>query len=178
MAYFGTKRCILILGALLLINLALFSIPGVPGSTARITASAPDQTPPDILGIYSPEVVTTFLETIGAEGRAQYQIMHLTTDLAFPLVYGLSLFSLLSWLTLRLNLQAQWIPWLGLLATGFDLAENFTFVFITDRYPQEFSGLTWLAQVFTIGKFAMVGISILAALYLGLRKLSQTLTHS
>lgn len=173
MAYFGTKRCSLILGVLLLINLALFSIPGVPGSTARITASAPDQTPPDILGIYSPEVVTTFLETIGAEGRAQYQIMHLTTDLAFPLVYGLFLFSLLSRLTLSLNLRVQWIPWLGLVATGFDLAENITFLFITHRYPQAFPGLIWLAQVFTLGKFAVIGISLIMALYLWIRKIRE-----
>jgi len=165
----GQKKVTLLFGVLLLLNLLLFNIAVFPGSTPEITAAAPDQTIPDMMGLYSPEDVYDFLTEITAEGRESYQFMHLTTDLAFPLVYGLFLVSLLSRLFLALEGLPRWLPFLGLIPAGFDLAENFTLVFITSRFPAFLPGLTHLAQFFTLAKFLGLAGVVLLIVFLAIK---------
>lgn len=167
---FGQRKLILVLTVLFLLNLALFSLPDVPGSTFNITAAAPDLQIPDTLGIYSPEKVHAFLQAIGPEGRAAYQWMHFTTDLAFPLVYGWLLFAILCRCVLNTSSKFQRLPFLGWLIAAVDLAENFTLVAITDRYPTFSPALTRLAQVFTIAKFAGIALSLAAIIFLWVKK--------
>ncbi|MDY6873579.1 MAG: hypothetical protein SVR81_06390, partial [Chloroflexota bacterium] len=93
---FGQRWIVLLLSGLFLLNLLLFSLPAFPGSQPQILAAAPTRQIPDMMGIYSPEAVNDFLADIGPSGRAAYQLMHFSSDLAFPLVYGLLLFALIS----------------------------------------------------------------------------------
>jgi len=78
------KKLIIILGVLLLINTAFFSLPVLPGSLSKITEQAPEQNPSDVMIFYSPNEVCEFLKAIGPDGRQAFQIMHLTIDLSFP----------------------------------------------------------------------------------------------
>lgn len=166
----GQKKVILPLTIIFLINLALFSIPGFPGSRPMILSSAADLNIPDMMGIYSPEDVYHFLETIGAEGRSAYQAMHFTSDLAFPLIYGALLFSALCWATSKAQVKARWLPFIAFFPTLVDLAENFTLVIITGRFPNFLPGLTHLAQVFTILKFTGIGVSFIALVILVIKE--------
>ena len=166
----GQKKIILPLIIIFLINLALFSIPSVPGSSPMILSSAGDLTIPDMMGIYSPEEVYHFLESIGEEGRTAYQTMHFGTDLAFPLVYGLLLFALLSRATQKTLPKLPWLPFIAFFPTLVDLAENFTLVNITAHFPAFLPGLTQLAQVFTILKFSGIGVALIVLVILLIRK--------
>ena len=163
-------RNILIRSVLFVVNLALFSLPGVPGSTPSIVAAAPNLTPPDMMGLYSPQAVNTFLEAIGPAGREAYHWMHLTLDLAFPLIYG-SLICLVLARQVGSNTSAgAWLPWLGLAAAIADLLENFILLYITDHFPAPLPGLAMAAQVFTLLKFGLIIISLMVAAVLGIQK--------
>ena len=162
----GQKKVILPLLAIFLINLALFSLPGLPGSRPVILAAAENLTIPDMKGIYSPEYIYGFLESIGPAGRSAYQSMHFTTDLAFPLVYGALLFSLLCGAANKAHLRTRWLPFIAFFPTIIDLAENFTFVYITNQFPTSLPGLTRMAQVFTIMKFGGIIFCLLVIIFL------------
>ena len=166
----GQTKVVLPLTIIFLINLALFSIPGFPGSSPMILSSAADLNIPDMMGIYSPEDVYHFLETIGAAGRSAYQTMHFATDLAFPLVYGALLFSALCWATHKAQIKTRWLPFIAVFPTLVDLAENFTLVTITARFPDFLPGLTRLAQVFTILKFTGISVSFIVLIILVIKK--------
>ncbi len=167
---FGQKKVVLPLFIIFLINLAFFSIPGIPGSRPAILSSAGDLNIPDMMGIYSPQEVYHFLDTIGAEGRSAYQTMHFATDLVFPLIYGALLFSALCWATHKTQVKARWLPFIAFFPTLVDLAENFTLVTITARFPDFLPGWTEVAQVFTILKFTGIGASFLALIILVIKK--------
>ena len=117
-----------------------------------------------LLQAFSVALVDAFLEAIGTEGRAAYQTMHTTTDFAFPLIYGLFLFALLSRLTIKQQLPL-WLPWMALVATIADLVENFTLMRLTSHYPDFQPGLAHLAQVATIIKFAFIVLSAACLLW-------------
>ena len=150
---FNNPRITLVLGILVLVNLALFSLPALAGSRPKILASAPELAVPDMKGIYSPDYVYDFLTAIGPAGRHAFQMMHFTTDLVFPLLYGLLLFAMLCRLVSQQAGGNVHLPLLALLPVASDLAENFSLVMITAQYPAFHPRLTWLAQGFTLLKF-------------------------
>jgi len=167
---FGKPGVILVLGILLLVNLALFSLPALAGSQPRILAAAPDLSIPDMKGFYSPAYIAAFLAAIGPQGRHAYQMMHFTTDLAFPFIYGLFLFAVLC---RQVNLGKSphpALPLIALLPLAADLAENFSMVAITANFPAALSGLVWLAQAFTILKFGGIGLCVVVIAVLLVRK--------
>ena len=150
---FGKPKVILLLASLFVVNLILFSIPALAGSRPQILAEAPGYTVPDMKAVYSPAYVHDFLSAIGPAGRHAYQMMHLTTDLAFPFAYGLLLFTLLCRSANQGKGMPSWLPFLVILPVAADLAENFTMMAITASFPAYRAGLTWLAQAFTLLKF-------------------------
>jgi len=154
---------------LLLINTTFFSLPGFPGSLSKITEQAPEQNPPDVKMFYSPNEVCEFLKAIWPEGRQAFQIMHLTIDLSFPLLYGMLFFILIKHLASRLSKSFEPLPWLGLLTAVMDLAENLSHVFITNQFPSCKPNLVKVAQIFTISKFSLIIICLSLIGYLTLR---------
>lgn len=170
---FGQTKFIFPLAVLFTVNLLLFSLPGLPGSRPVILTAAEDGVNiPDIMGLYSPEEVYHFLDSIGPGGRSAYQIMHFATDLAFPMVYGALLFALLCQQAQKAPEKWHWLPFITLVPVAFDLAENFTMVAITARFPDFLPGLTRLAQVFTIVKFSSLVLCVITIISLGFTKQS------
>lgn len=157
----GHKKSIILLGVLFIVNIALFSLPGLPANISKVTQEAPKAQIPDMQFAYSANDVYDFLTFIGAEGRQAYQRMHLTTDLTFPIIYGLFFFSVSGYLLLQVASTQYYFALIGLLAAGFDLAENFTLLYITTRYPKFLPFFANLARIFTIGKFSFIFISVL-----------------
>ena len=166
---FSNRRLITFLGILLLVNLLLFSFPNFPGSSSVILAAAPNQNIPDLMGFYSPQAVYDFLSAVGPSGREAYQLMHFSTDLAFPLVYGLFLFAWLSRSVRGRRTKLQYLPLIAFIASGADLAENFSMVYLTATFPAFHPGLTRLAQVFSLVKFAGIGTCIFIGIILTFR---------
>lgn len=150
---FNNPRILLLLGILVLFNLSAFSISSLAGSRPRILASAPEFAIPDMKGIYSPAYIYDFLAAIGPAGRHAYQIMHLTTDLAFPVLYGLLFFAGLCRLVSQQAGSNIYLPLITILPVVSDLTENFAMVAITAKYPAFHPGLIWFAQVFSLLKF-------------------------
>lgn len=169
-AQFGKPRVIFVLGILLLVNLALFSLPALAGSRPQILATAPNLSIPDMKGLYSPAYIAAFLAAIGPQGRQAYQMMHFTTDLAFPFIYGLFLFAVLCRLTHLGKSPHPALPLIAILPLAADLAENFSMVAITANFPTALPGLVWLAQAFTILKFGGIGFCLVIIATLLMRK--------
>lgn len=173
---FGQTKVILILGLLLVINLSLFSLPGLAGSRPKILAAAPEYMVPDMKGFYSPAYIADFLTAIGPEGRQAYQMMHFTTDLAFPLVYGLLIFAGFSRMLTVGKATRSTLPLIALVPVLADLAENFSMVAITTAYPRSMPALVWMAQAFTLIKFGGIGFCMVALVFLWLRQRAKSLT--
>ncbi len=176
-AKFGQRKPILFLGILMVINLAMFYIPVMPGSIPNIlkhTQNSSISAIPDLKIFLDLNEIYNFLSDITQEGRYAYQIMHLTTDLAFPIIYSLFFFSL----TIRFirgkesNKIAQkslgFLPFLALVPAGFDLSENFMLLYITKNFPKYFGGLMSAIRIFTLGKFIFLLINLLLIAYLGI----------
>ncbi|MBG0786975.1 MAG: hypothetical protein H0S79_17910 [Anaerolineaceae bacterium] len=166
---FGNPRVVLLFLILVILNMAMFSIPSLAGSRPRILASAPEYTVPDMKGIYTPDYIYDLLTVIGPAGRQAYQMMHFTTDLAFPFLYGLLIFSGLSLLASRDSEVRHFLPLIALLPFVSDLAENFTMVAITASYPKFKPGLTWLAQGFTLLKFGGIIFCVVVIVILSIK---------
>ena len=164
------KKCLVMLILLFLINSAFFFVPISPLSTMKITGNAPGIQIPDMIPFYSTEYIYTFLEGIGDQGRQLYQLVHLTSDLAFPLIYGLLFFGLISRFSIILDTSSKmYTPFLPWIAAIFDLAENFTLNYITSQFPEQLKRLTKLAKFFTLMKAIFLFTTIAYTAFLGFR---------
>ncbi len=156
-----------ILFILFILNLGLFYLPGTPGN---ITENTQKMQMPDMQGVYSAQDVHQFLTAIGQEGRESYQMMHLTIDMIFPLIYGLLFTGALAYLSARVKKPPRkMLQYLGLAAAGFDLLENFFLLYITGTYPALQIRATAAAQLFSLAKFSFFAASILTILILAVK---------
>ena len=81
-----TKKDLFILTILLVINFCAFYIPILPGSIPRVIGKSSEASIPDMRLRTTVDELHAFLTEIGSEGRQAFQWMHLSTDLAFPLI--------------------------------------------------------------------------------------------
>lgn len=123
---------------------------------------------------YSPEEVHRLLESLGAEGRAAYARMALTSDLIFPLLYSLALsmaFTLLSGSLFPGESRLQHLRLLPLAALLADVAENLAIAGLIYSFPElpvtlvrwasTFTGLKWASVVLNLGLLlALAGIRL------------------
>jgi len=157
---FNHKESVIFIGILFLVNMALFYLPDFPMSAPTITRSAPELQIPDIMVFYTPGQLYNFLAQIEASGREAFRGMHLTLDMVFPLIYSLFFFSLTRLLMALTSARNKAFSFSIFSAAVFDLAENLTLNIITASYPQILEGLSRLAQVFTLIKFALILFSV------------------
>jgi len=162
---FNKKESIIFLGILFLVNMALFYLPDFPMSAPSITRAAPGLQIPDIRVFYTPNQLYDFLTRIEASGREAFRRMHLTLDLAFPVIYSLFFFSLTRLLMTLTSARKKSLSYSIFLAVLFDLAENLTLNSITTCYPQFREGLSKLAQLFTLIKFATILFSLMLIIF-------------
>lgn len=173
MGILSQKKTIILLGFLILVNLILFNLPGLPFGISSATANAPNMQIPDLMFSYSADYVFDFLTAIEPAGRASYQLTHLTIDLSFPLLFSLFFVAVMNRFVSLLGWPSKHLPYIGLFSGVFDLAENFTLLYITDRYPQFFPNLSQLAQIFTLGKFLFIAVNLILSVYLAVRVIRQ-----
>lgn len=168
---FGQKKLIILIGGVMLINLILFYIPGLPGSIPNITWNNQNVIIPDMKISLNTNDIYGFLTLIDSNSHAAFQIMHLTTDLVFPLVYSLFFFSLLSFYTLTSGLKFKYFLFIPFLPAGFDLMENFSLIYITEKYPMYLQWMMVFSRFSTLGKFIGLLINISLSTYLFIKYL-------
>lgn len=166
---FINHSAVFLLGALFLVNLALFYLPHFPGSIPSITMHAPETRIPDMRIVYDANALYDFLTQIGVDGRQAFQIMHATTDFTFPLVYGLFFFLLFRRFTLTSLRQRRYLMFLAFLPTVFDFSENFTLIYLTDRFPDYNQKMAAFVPIFTMGKFICLAAIIILIVFLTIR---------
>jgi len=164
-----TKIHIIFLTILLVINFCIFYFPGLPGSIPRVIGKSTGVTIPDMRLRYTVDELHAFLTGIGSEGRQAFQWMHLSTDLAFPLIYGLLLYSIIYRLSFQLGWPGKRLSLLGFLPTVFDLVENFSLLYITSQYPNIPQVFGSMINYLTIGKFLFLMISLCIILFLRIK---------
>lgn len=127
----------------------------------------PDAKVLDLRFGFSPGEANHFLELIGPEGRSFYQMLELTLDLVYPVVYGLFLGALL--LLIWRKVLPEKSPWLRLslipvVTAVFDYLENINIVLLIRRFPDKADTLANLASFFGAGKWVLFGLSVAVVL--------------
>jgi hypothetical protein len=148
--------------AILLALFLAFNIFVLPALAAPGGASLPVL---DLKFWYTPAEAYQAISLYSPEARQASALMHLTVDVAYPLVYGL-LLSLLLILVFRNAAPAQQrqlslFPWRAVFA---DFLENIGLAVMFMLYPSQFSLLSWATAIFTVLKWLQIGFSVLVLL--------------
>lgn len=143
-----------------LVVFILFMVLVLPGQAARSEEQTGGAGSPDTSLFYSAQDLYAFAEAYGEQGRGAYVRTRWTFDLIFPFVYGFTLVVTISWITRRAFPKGTWwqkanlLPLLGVL---FDFLENASASIVMLRYPARSDVIAWLAPVFTLLKWMLVG---------------------
>lgn len=152
----------------------LGTLPGIPK----------DATPPlDLLFAYSPQTAFAHVESLGEAGRKLSIWMHLTLDVAYPIVYSILMAVILT-MTLRYVMgsevwrqRTRYLPLVPFAILDFDLLENFGISYLMLAWPQQPQTIAKLTSFATSAKWSFVIIVlslILGLLILALIKRVQT----
>lgn len=134
----------------------------LPEQSAQAEAASGGADSPDLSFTYTPADLYAMAEAYGPEGRAAYIRARFTFDLAWPLVYTLFLVTALGWSFKKAfpagsrRQLANLVPVAGAL---FDYLENIAAALVMGRYPARTPGVDFLAPVFTLLKWSLLGIS-------------------
>jgi hypothetical protein len=115
---------------------------------------------PDLSFWYSADTLYDIAESYGEEGRAEYVRARVTFDVVWPIVYVTFLALTLAWVGRRLD--GRFWPRTGLLplaAGAFDYLENAATVVAMLSFPERATAALWLAPVFTVLKWSLLGAS-------------------
>lgn len=136
-----------------------FMIWVLPGQAAKAEAVSQGAGSPDLSFFYQPEQLFQIAEAYGEAGRQAYIRARWTFDLAFPLVYGGFLISVVGWLLgkstspdskVRLLIL---VPFIGVV---FDYLENIASSLVLGFYPVRLGWAAFLASGFTLIKWIFV----------------------
>lgn len=141
---------------------ALFYLFILPAAQAEIVAvSGADAKLLDVRFFYTPQETRTLLEALGAVGRARYRAFALGLDILFPVVYNVFLCLALAWSLCRSFAPQRAAQRLTLLPMGSllcDWLENAAIAILLTVYPAQLAGIAWLATVFTLLKWTLIGV--------------------
>ena len=149
-------------GWLVLVSLAVFALFMafvLPDQAAKADEYARGSGSPDTSMFYTPAELFHLAELYGEAGRQAYVRARFSFDLAFPLVYGFFLVTILSWLVDNgLDPGNPWrkvnlFPVFGVI---FDFMENIATSLVMPGYPERPSFLAVLAAIFTLTKWIFV----------------------
>ncbi len=138
--------------------------------------------PLDLLFSYPPEVAFAHVQSLGEAGRNLSAVMHLTLDVAYPIVYSL-LFAVILCMTLRYlaagtawAARTKWLPLLPFVILDFDLLENFGISYLMMAWPQQPETIAKLTSFATSGKWSLVVLVLSLVLLLSLLALFKRLS--
>lgn len=111
---------------------------------------------------YSPEYVRDYLQRLGPVGQNLFTAIHLTVDVAFPVLYA----GLFIGLIVRLcppGFARFWI-WVPVAAALADLGENILLAYLAVTFNGQPSNLASLASWITITKWLLIPTSVVGLL--------------
>jgi len=121
----------------------------------------------DLYFSYTPGQAYDYLAALGVEGRSAYVRMTLTSDLAFPVIYSLTL-SIALMLILRKLYQStspfRYLCLFPFLITIIDWCENLSLAFVTRAFPMRTDAIINSASFFTSLKWSLVVLTVLLLL--------------
>jgi hypothetical protein len=159
-----------------LVIFLIFSALVLPDQAAKAEVYSSDVGSPDTSLYYTASDLYRMAEAFGPQGRAAYIRARYTFDVVWPLVYLAFLVTGISWLVKRADLGWQTWGRLNLLPVGgilFDFLENGSAAIVMARYPQPTTVIAHLAGVFTLLKWAFIGVSFNAVVVLALMMLTR-----
>ncbi len=130
---------------------------------------------------YSPAQAYNVITAYGPTGRRAYATLLLTLDMLFPFLYGSFLFLSLRSVSLGAGFSKRWAGWLGgmgFAAAGCDCLENVCFLSLMAVFPGQSVPVARAASFFTVTKFLLSGISVVALLVVGIYVLYRMLRRS
>jgi hypothetical protein len=105
----------------------------------------------------------------GEAGRAYYIRQRWTFDLVWPLLYGRPLYLMMNKFLFALNWKKlSFIKYLPLLAILFDYLENIVFTILVLNYPVIFNFLPVIGVNFSLIKWILLFVSMLATLLISI----------
>lgn len=124
--------------------------------------------PLDLYYSYSPDQVYEYFAMLGADGRTAYIGWALTSDLAFPVIYSLTLSVSLMLVLRKLSLPVSRIRYLSLLpflTVILDWCENLSLAWVAHSFPERADSIANFANAFTSLKWVtivltLVGLSV------------------
>ena len=124
-----------------------------------------DLKPLDLHFSYSPDQVYEHLAALGAKGRGAYTRMLLTSDMAFPVIYAMTL-SVALMLVLRkplplANMYLCLFPFMIVIADWF---ENLSLVMVIRKFPQRADVIASYASSFTAVKWTLIALTVIILL--------------
>lgn len=115
----------------------------------------------DMLPSYTPDKLYAHLAAFDAQGRQFYMLHELTIDVIYPAISAL-LFSLaaayLLCRTFANRSRFQYLALIPLLVMLVDYLENLCIVTLLAAYPHRLPALAQIANLFTIGKWALSAV--------------------
>ena len=155
-----------------------FLIVILPDQGEKAAQYIPENGSFDTAFYYSPQSVSQKIAAYGDAGRRAYIRNRWTFDLVYPFVYGIFLFSSISFSIRRLKwkiLQKNIWAIIPLIAVLFDFMENSFVSILMYRYPVQMDSLTYGASIATQIKwlfaYASVALAIIFPLLLGITAL-------
>lgn len=145
-----------------LVVFLLFSILVLPRQSAGAGEVNGEAGTPDLSFFYTPDALYRMAEAYGEAGRQSFVDARLTFDVVWPLVYLFFLSTSISWLLSRGLAPGSRALRLNLLPAGavlLDFLENFANILVMLRYPAHTPVIDWLAPLFTMTKWSLVGMS-------------------
>lgn len=147
-----------------LVIFLLFTILVLPRQSAGAGEVSGEAGAPDLSFFYTPDDLYRMAEAYGEAGRQAFVDARLTFDVVWPLVYLFFLSTSISWLLSRGLAPGSRALRLNLLPTGavlLDFLENFANILVMLRYPAHTPVIEWLAPLFTMTKWSLVGMSFI-----------------
>jgi hypothetical protein len=122
-------------------------------------------TPPlDLAFSYSVETAFAHVQSLQESGRQLSAFMHLTLDVAYPIVYSLLFAVILTMSTRYVTADGPWaqrvkyLPLLPFVILVFDLLENICIAFLMWSWPQPSSTLAHMGSLATSAKWSLVAL--------------------
>ena len=122
----------------------------------------------DMTTFYSAEQAYEMVGQYGPDGRDYYNYIQIV-DFFFPAAYAFFFALLITYLLQRRNwLETPWrrLALMPLVAGLCDWLENAGIFIMLRRYPASFDIVAQMTNIFCVLKFALIGLSMLVALFL------------
>lgn len=127
----------------------------------------PDAKVLDLRFGFSAADANRLFEGLGEEGRSFYQMVELTLDLVYPIVYSLFLAALLLLILRKIlpeNSPWRWLVLIPFATAIFDYLENLGIVLLLRRFPASGDAIAGFASFAGMGKWSLFGLSALLIL--------------